>query len=147
MRVAILLILLILGSAYTAESEHCTCTGGATRFRGLKLTGRVGRRWRRRQVKSFTRLLFKHRKLSSYRRIRGCRRFVVAWRKVKVGAEIKETHAAWLRYLAKRAAPKRRAIILRLVAGGVVTRKLKLVVRRVIRRNRRARLILVIRRL
>ena len=145
MRVAILLILLILGSTYAAE--HCTCTGGATRFRGLRLSGRVGRRWRRRQVKSFARVLFKNRKLSSYRRIKGCRRFVVAWRKVKVGAEIKEGHAAWLRYLAKRAAPKRRVIILRLVAGGVVTRKLKLVVRRVIRRNRRARLILVIRRL
>jgi hypothetical protein len=94
-----------------------------------------------------TKLLFKNRELLPLSKAIKQRSFWRRWNKVPVGSDLTQDQISHLRLIAKRAHRMRRAVILRGIAGGRVTYRLKVVVRRALLRNRRARRLIVIRNL
>jgi hypothetical protein len=85
--------------------------------------------------KPLARVLFRNRRLAPLPRIIRCIRVARFVGRARVGSQLSARQVRVLRVFAARAAPARRAAILRLAAAGTVSRQLKVIVRRIALRN------------
>jgi hypothetical protein len=88
MRVAILLVLLILGSAYATENCYCTVSKKAQyKALGIKLSNKAAR-WNRRAVPKLTKVLFKRYTIRKPKALKKFYKLSASFKKARIGAEI-----------------------------------------------------------